>query len=149
MRRLGRGWFWGICYGQWWTLMTVASSLLWGHGLPGVGDIVVMAVPRELTDPGDPPGKYTTTAIEMYRIENGKLGAPIKGAMLIGNGPTDLHRISMVGNDLALDPGGSSLYVVDAGSDTVSGFAMSGGALTELPAGATPTGIVVDCQNER
>jgi len=37
------------------------------------GDIVVMAVPRELTDPGDPPGKYTTTAIEMYRIENGKI----------------------------------------------------------------------------
>jgi hypothetical protein len=43
LRRLGRGWFWGICYGQWWTLMTVASSLLWGHGLPGIGDILVMA----------------------------------------------------------------------------------------------------------
>ena len=42
---------------------------------------------------------------EAYRIENGKLGAPLKGAMLIGNGPTDLRRISMVGNDLALDTG--------------------------------------------
>ena len=32
-------------------------------------------------------------------------GAPLKGAMLIGNGPTDLHRITMVGTDLALDTG--------------------------------------------
>ena len=39
------------------------------------------------------------------KIENGKVGAPLKGAMLIGNGPTDLHRISMIGNDLALDAG--------------------------------------------
>jgi TldD protein len=38
-------------------------------------------------------------------IENGKIGAPIKGAMLIGNGPTDLKRITMVGNDLQLDRG--------------------------------------------
>jgi predicted SnoaL-like aldol condensation-catalyzing enzyme len=37
------------------------------------GDLVVMAVPRELTDPRDPSRKYTTTAIEMYRIENGKI----------------------------------------------------------------------------
>jgi TldD protein len=42
---------------------------------------------------------------EAYKIENGKLGAPLKGAMLIGNGPTDLHRITMVGNDTALDDG--------------------------------------------
>ena len=50
-------------------------------------------------------GKYVFRFTEAYRIENGKVGAPIKGAMLIGNGPTDLHRISMVGNDLALDNG--------------------------------------------
>ncbi len=50
-------------------------------------------------------GKYVFECTEAYRIENGKQGAPIKGAMLIGNGPTDLHRISMVGNDLALDDG--------------------------------------------
>jgi predicted SnoaL-like aldol condensation-catalyzing enzyme len=37
------------------------------------GDIVVMAVPRELTDPKEPSRKYTTTAIEMYRIANGKI----------------------------------------------------------------------------
>jgi len=50
-------------------------------------------------------GKYVFQVTEAYRIEDGKLGAPVKGAMLIGNGPTDLHRVSMVGNDLALDPG--------------------------------------------
>jgi TldD protein len=50
-------------------------------------------------------GKYVFQVTEAYRIENGKLGAPLKGAMLIGNGPTDLKRISMVGNDLQLDTG--------------------------------------------
>ena len=50
-------------------------------------------------------GKYVFECTEAYRIENGKRGVPIKGAMLIGNGPTDLNRISMVGNDLALDDG--------------------------------------------
>jgi TldD protein len=38
-------------------------------------------------------------------IKNGKLDAPVKGAMLIGDGPSILHQVSMVGNDLALDPG--------------------------------------------
>jgi TldD protein len=50
-------------------------------------------------------GKYVFQCTEAYRIENGKVGAPLKGAMLIGNGPTDLHRISMIGNDLQLDAG--------------------------------------------
>ena len=50
-------------------------------------------------------GKYVFQCTEAYRIENGKVIAPVKGAMLIGNGPTDLHRITMVGNDFALDPG--------------------------------------------
>src|SRR5262245_24322409 len=50
-------------------------------------------------------GKYVFECTEAYRIENGKVGAPLKGAMLIGNGPTDLHRISMIGNDLELDLG--------------------------------------------
>lgn len=50
-------------------------------------------------------GKYVFQCTEAYRIENGKVGAPLKGAMLIGNGPTDLHRISMIGNDLELDAG--------------------------------------------
>src|SRR5262245_18975209 len=50
-------------------------------------------------------GKYVFNVTEAYRIENGKLGAPLKGAMLIGNGPTDLNRVSMIGNDLQLDTG--------------------------------------------
>jgi TldD protein len=50
-------------------------------------------------------GKYVFQCTEAYKIDNGKVGAPVKGAMLIGNGPTDLHRITMVGNDLALDTG--------------------------------------------
>ena len=50
-------------------------------------------------------GKFVFQCTEAYLIENGKIGAPVKGATLIGNGPTDLHRIAMVGNDLALDPG--------------------------------------------
>jgi TldD protein len=50
-------------------------------------------------------GKYVFQCTEAYRIENGKVGAPLKGAMLIGNGPTDLHRVTMIGNDMQLDPG--------------------------------------------
>jgi TldD protein len=50
-------------------------------------------------------GKYVFQCTEAYRIENGRIGASLKGAMLIGNGPTDLRRVSMIGNDLALDPG--------------------------------------------
>jgi TldD protein len=50
-------------------------------------------------------GKYVFGVTEAYRIENGKLGPALKGAMLIGNGPTDLRRVSMVGNDMLLDTG--------------------------------------------
>ncbi|MGB7206103.1 MAG: metalloprotease TldD, partial [Anderseniella sp.] len=50
-------------------------------------------------------GKFVFSCTEAYRIENGKIGAPVKGATLIGNGPDALTRISMVGNDMKLDPG--------------------------------------------
>ncbi len=50
-------------------------------------------------------GKFVFTASEAYRIENGKVGAPVKGATLIGNGPDALTRVKMVGNDMKLDPG--------------------------------------------
>ena len=50
-------------------------------------------------------GKYVFACTEAYRIENGKLGAPLKGAMMIGNGPADMKRVVMLGNDMALDPG--------------------------------------------
>jgi TldD protein len=50
-------------------------------------------------------GKFVFSASEAYLIENGKITTPVKGAMLIGDGPQALTRISMVGNDLELDGG--------------------------------------------
>lgn len=50
-------------------------------------------------------GKYVFSATEAYLIENGKIGPAVKGATLIGNGPEDLKRVTMVGDDLALDDG--------------------------------------------
>ncbi|MBT5456281.1 MAG: metalloprotease TldD [Rhodospirillaceae bacterium] len=50
-------------------------------------------------------GKFVFSCTEAYMIEDGKLGAPVKGATLIGNGPDVLTRVSMIGNDLTLDPG--------------------------------------------
>ncbi|MEM8548319.1 MAG: metalloprotease TldD [Pseudomonadota bacterium] len=50
-------------------------------------------------------GKFVFSASEAYLIENGKLGAPVKGATLIGNGPEVLTEVSMVGNDMQLDSG--------------------------------------------
>ncbi|WDF72571.1 metalloprotease TldD [Novosphingobium sp. KACC 22771] len=50
-------------------------------------------------------GKFVFSCTEAYRIENGKLGAPIKGATLIGDGPSVLTRVTGIGNDLALDEG--------------------------------------------
>jgi TldD protein len=50
-------------------------------------------------------GKFVFSASEAYLIENGKVTTPVKGAMLIGDGPEALHKISMIGNDLELDTG--------------------------------------------
>ena len=50
-------------------------------------------------------GKFVFSCTEAYRVENGKLGAPIKGATLIGDGPSVLTRVSGIGNDMALDEG--------------------------------------------
>jgi TldD protein len=50
-------------------------------------------------------GKFVFSAAEAYLIENGKITTPVKGATLIGNGPEVMNRISMIGNDLTLDPG--------------------------------------------
>ncbi|EJZ20496.1 metalloprotease TldD [Rhizobium sp. Pop5] len=50
-------------------------------------------------------GKFVFGCTEAYLIENGKIGAPIKGAMLIGNGPDAMKRVSMIGNDMKLDTG--------------------------------------------
>jgi TldD protein len=50
-------------------------------------------------------GKFVFSAAEAYMIENGKVTYPVKGATLIGNGPDVLTRVSMIGNDMALDAG--------------------------------------------
>ena len=50
-------------------------------------------------------GKFVFQCTEAYEIENGKVGRPVKGAMLIGNGPDALTRVKMIGNDMKLDPG--------------------------------------------
>ena len=50
-------------------------------------------------------GKFVFSASEAYLVENGKVGAPVKGATLVGSGPDVMTRIGMVGNDLALDRG--------------------------------------------
>jgi TldD protein len=50
-------------------------------------------------------GKFVFSTTEAYLIEDGKITTPVKGATLIGNGPEALMRVSMIGNDLALDPG--------------------------------------------
>ncbi|GAB4167193.1 MAG: metalloprotease TldD [Rhodocyclaceae bacterium] len=50
-------------------------------------------------------GKFVFSAAEAYRIENGRITYPVKGATLIGSGPEVLKRVSMIGNDMRLDPG--------------------------------------------
>ncbi len=50
-------------------------------------------------------GKFVFSCTEAWRIEKGRLAAPIKGATLIGNGPEAMQRIRAIGNDMALDPG--------------------------------------------
>ena len=50
-------------------------------------------------------GKFVFSASQAYLIEDGKVTRPVKGATIIGNGPDVLTRVSMVGNDMALDSG--------------------------------------------
>ncbi len=50
-------------------------------------------------------GKFVFSCTEAYRVKDGKMVAPVKGATLIGDGPTSLRQVRAVGNDMALDPG--------------------------------------------
>jgi TldD protein len=50
-------------------------------------------------------GKFVFSCTEAYRVENGRIGAPVKGATLIGNGPDVLTKVRMIGDDMRLDPG--------------------------------------------
>jgi TldD protein len=50
-------------------------------------------------------GKFVFSCTEAYKLEDGKIGVPIKGATLIGNGPDAMTRVAMIGNDMKLDTG--------------------------------------------
>ena len=50
-------------------------------------------------------GKFVFSCTEAYRVKDGKIGAPVKGATLIGDGATALNRVRAIGNDMAMDPG--------------------------------------------
>jgi TldD protein len=50
-------------------------------------------------------GKFVFSCTEAYRVKDGKVGAPVKGATIIGDGPTALKQIRAIGNDMKLDPG--------------------------------------------
>lgn len=50
-------------------------------------------------------GKFVFSCTEAYRVKNGVIGAPVKGATLIGDGASALQKVRMVGNDMQLDPG--------------------------------------------
>jgi TldD protein len=50
-------------------------------------------------------GKFVFSAAEAWKIQDGKLAYPVKGATIIGNGPDALTRVTMIGNDMSLDPG--------------------------------------------
>jgi TldD protein len=50
-------------------------------------------------------GKFVFSCTEAYRVKNGVIGAPVKGATLIGDGPAAMRKIGAIGNDMALDPG--------------------------------------------
>ena len=50
-------------------------------------------------------GKFVFSCTEAYEIENGKLGNPLKGATLIGNGPDVLTKVSKIANNMEMDPG--------------------------------------------
>jgi TldD protein len=50
-------------------------------------------------------GKFVFSCTEAYRVENGKVGAPVKGATLIGDGTSAMQKVRALGNDMQLDPG--------------------------------------------
>jgi TldD protein len=50
-------------------------------------------------------GKFVFSMSEAYLIEDGKVTTPVKGATLIGSGPEAMNQVSMIGNDMRLDPG--------------------------------------------
>ena len=83
-------------------------------------------------------GKFVFSCTEAYRVKNGKVEAPVKGATLIGDGPTAMKNIRGIGNDLSLDPGigncgkGGQWVPVGVGQPTVlvSGLTVGGSGIS-------------------
>ncbi len=81
-------------------------------------------------------GKFVFSCTEAYLVENGKIGAPVKGATLIGDGPSVLKQVRAIGNDMQLDPGmgncgkGGQWVPVGVGQPTllVGGLTVGGSA---------------------
>jgi len=83
------------------------------------------------------------SASEAYAIENGRLGAPLKGATLIGNGPDVLTRVAMVGNDLKLDDGVGTCG--KEGQSVPVGVGQPTLKIEGLTVGGTGGWVLVDC----
>ena len=81
-------------------------------------------------------GKFVFSASEAYLIENGKVTRPVKGATLIGNGPDVLKHVSMLGNDLQLDPGVGTCG--KEGQSVPVGVGQPTMLIDELTVGGTP-----------
>ena len=83
-------------------------------------------------------GNFVFAMSEAYLIENGQIGAPIKGATLIGNGPEVMKKISMVGDDLKLDPGVG--YCGKNGQTALVGLGQPSCLISEMTVGGTHVG---------
>jgi TldD protein len=82
-------------------------------------------------------GKFVFSATEAYLIEDGKLGAPVVGATLIGNGPDVLTKVTRIGHDLALDEGIGTCG--KAGQSVPVGVGMPTILVSEITVGGTRT----------
>jgi len=80
-------------------------------------------------------GKFVFSAAEAYRIEGGRLGAPVFGATLIGNGPDILTKVSRIGHDLKLDQGVG--ICSKAGQDVPVGVGLPTLLVSEMTVGGT------------
>jgi len=82
-------------------------------------------------------GKFVFTTSEAYYVENGKIQYPVKGATLIGSGHEVLHKVSMIGDDLALDPGVGTCG--KGGQSVPVGVGLPSIRIDELTVGGTET----------
>lgn len=83
-------------------------------------------------------GDFTFNCVEAYRIRNGRIAEPLKGASLIGNGPQALTKVSGIGNDFALDPGIGTCG--KEGQSVPVGVGQPSLLLSEITVGGTETG---------